>query len=85
VRWWYVGDLANVDTLDGGESGTVSATTGPFWELDTDFAGKSIIGVDGTYTPVGTDFQIFDDATPGDPKFRSGYWLKPTGRLYDRA
>lgn len=84
-RRLFVGPSGDVDTYDGGSSGTVSSITGPFWEIDTSFNDKSLIGVGTTYTPVGTDFQIFDDATPGDPKFRSVYVLKPTGRIYDVA
>lgn len=81
----FVGISSDVDTYDGGDAGTVSNVSGPFWEIDTDFQDKFMIGVGATYTPVGTDFQIFDDAVPGDPKGRSIYVLKPTGRIYDVA
>lgn len=81
----FEGDASDVDTFDGGSAGTVSASTGPFWEIDTNWADKGLIGVGGTHTPVATDFQVFDDAVIGDPKLRTVYMLKPTGRLYDTA
>lgn len=81
----FVGDATDVDTYDGGEAGTVSSSTGPFWEIDTDFADKGIIGVGGTHTPVATDFQVYEATTADDPKLRTVYMLKPTGRIYDVA
>lgn len=35
-RRLYVGTEASLETYDGGEPGTVTATTGPFWEKDKD-------------------------------------------------
>lgn len=35
---------ADIDTLDGGEVGPITAFTGPMWEEDTDFAAKFPIG-----------------------------------------
>lgn len=81
----FVGDASDVETFDGGSPGTVSATTGPFWVLDSDFSDKGIIGVGGTHTPVATDFQVFEATTADDPKLRTVNFLKPTGRLYDTA
>lgn len=43
---------ADIDTLDGGEAGAVTAFTGPMWEEDTDFAAMFPIGP-GTF-PSGT-------------------------------
>lgn len=40
----YGGNLASIDTFDGGEAGAVSATTGPFWERLTDMDAKFPIG-----------------------------------------
>lgn len=57
-RILFVGDAANIDTLDGGEAGTVSDTTGPFWEIDTEFAARFPIGV-GT-TAGGTGIAVTD-------------------------
>lgn len=84
-RRLFVGDATDVDTYDGGSAGTVSATSGPFWQIDTDFSDKGIIGVGGTHTPVATDFQVFEATTQDDPKLRTVYFIKPTGRLYDQA
>lgn len=39
----YNGPFANIDTEDGGETGTVGAAAGPFWELDTTMSGKVLI------------------------------------------
>lgn len=35
---------ADIDALDGGETGVVTAITGPFWEIVTELAAKSPIG-----------------------------------------
>lgn len=35
---------AQLDTYDEGTAGTVSQTTGPFWEIDTTLEGRVIIG-----------------------------------------
>jgi hypothetical protein len=43
-RALFVGLAADVDTLDDGASGAVSALSGPFWEIDTAFAGRSPMG-----------------------------------------
>lgn len=57
-RILFVGDSSSVETLDGGESATVSDTTGPFWEIDTEFAARFPIGV-GT-TTNGTGVSVTD-------------------------
>lgn len=84
-RRLWVGTTVDLQTYDGGSVAAVTDVTGPFWEVDTDFADKSVIGVGGAHTPVATDFQIFDDATPGDPKFRTVYIIKRTARTYRTA
>lgn len=40
-RMLWVGSLVDLQSYDGGSPGAVTATTGPFWEEDTDFAGRS--------------------------------------------
>lgn len=42
--WMYEGSEISLETWDGGESGAVSATTGPFWEVVTQMAAKFPIG-----------------------------------------
>lgn len=81
----YLGSLTSLETFDGGESATVSDTTGPFWKEDTDFQDKWPLGVGATLSTVATDQDVFDDATPGAPQGRGVYFIKPTGRIYDRA
>lgn len=39
-RSLWVGSTVDLQTFDGGEVGAVTATTGPMWEVDTDFAGR---------------------------------------------
>lgn len=81
----YVGSLTSLETYDGGESATVSDTTGPFWEEDTDFRDKLIAGVGpSTFTTVATDYNVYATGS-ADPKERSVYIIKPTGRIYDRS
>jgi len=41
----WVGTLTELKTYDGGEDTAITSTTGPFWEEDTDFAGRSPMGV----------------------------------------
>lgn len=57
-------ELADIDTLDGGEAGPVTAFTGPMWEVDEDFAAKFPIGP-GTL-PSGTALSEGD--TGGEEK-----------------
>lgn len=43
-RRLWVGSTADLETYDGGSAGAVTSTTGPFWTVDTNFAGKFPIG-----------------------------------------
>jgi hypothetical protein len=43
IRQLWVGTLANLQTYDGGSTDPATTTTGPFWEEDTDFTGRSPI------------------------------------------
>lgn len=56
--------LADIDTLDGGEVGAVTAFTGPMWEEDTDFQARFPIGP-GTF-PSGA--ALAEGATGGEEK-----------------
>lgn len=40
-RIMWVGDEADIPTINGGTAGVATETTGPFWEKDTLFAGRS--------------------------------------------
>lgn len=44
-RRLFVGTQADLDTYDGGSAGAVTAISGPAWEIDTDFNGRSPMGV----------------------------------------
>lgn len=41
IRQLWVGTLTDLQTYDGGSTDPVSDTTGPFWQEDSDFAGRS--------------------------------------------
>lgn len=47
TRRLYVGNTTDLLTYDGGSAGVVSDNTGPMWEVDTDFDGRSPMGVGG--------------------------------------
>jgi hypothetical protein len=83
----FVGTLLQLETYDGGESGTVSQSTGPFWQQDTAFTDRWIMGVGTAPSPAAplALTQVFDDAAPGDPKAIGVYFIKPTARLWDVA
>lgn len=81
----FVGTLTQLETYDGGEAGTVSQSTGPFWERDTAFSDKWPLGVGTTIAaPLGT-LSVFDDAVPGAPDAIGVYIVKPTARIWDVA
>lgn len=81
----FVGSLTALETYDGGEAGTVSQSTGPFWTRDTAFSDLWPLGVGALITaPLGT-LAVFDDAVPGVPNAIGVYFIKPTARLWDRA
>lgn len=44
-RQIWLGNPADIPTLDGGTAGITTLYTGPFWEIDTAFAGRSPMGV----------------------------------------
>lgn len=75
----YTGDPADVDDLDGGDSLAVTATTGPFWAIETDFTNLIPIGA-GT-VPVGTDAGKFATGS-AYPFVRGIYFLSRTARQF---
>lgn len=81
----FVGTLTQLETYDGGSAGTVSQSTGPFWERDTAFTDMWPIGVGTEVTAPLATADIFDDSTPDDPKAIGVYFIKPTARLWDVA
>lgn len=48
IRRIWVGDLTQLQSYDGGDSGAASDRSGPMWEVDTNFAAKFPVGV-GTF------------------------------------
>lgn len=84
-RRLFVGTLNQLEVYDLGEPGTVSQSTGPFWERDTAFSDLWPLGVGALIAaPLGT-LAVFDDATPGVPNAIGCYFVKPTQRIWDRA
>ncbi len=81
----FIGSLLALESYDGGESGTVSQSTGPFWQRDTDFDNAWPLGIGALIVAPLATLQVFDDATPGDPKAIGVYFIKPTARIWDRA
>jgi len=80
-RRLWVGTEASLVTYEGGESSSISATTGPFWENDVDFTNKMLIGagalavsVDDTFGGAGTTYT-----------HRGIYIIKRTARKYVRS
>ena len=59
VKWFWTGSLAAIETLDGGESGTIGDAAGPMWQRDTDMDGKIAIAA-GTL-PSGAVLTIGDE------------------------
>ena len=59
-RRLYVGSAASLITYDEGTNTAVSATSGPFWEIDTDFEARSPIGV-GTLPGTSTSLAVGDN------------------------
>lgn len=55
----WVGAAVDLESYDGGSAGAVTATTGPFWEVDTDFAQRVPLGV-GTLPLSGTVVNVGD-------------------------
>lgn len=43
-RLLWIGNAANISTKDGGEAGVATPVSGPFWEIDTAFDGRSPMG-----------------------------------------
>jgi hypothetical protein len=81
-RRLWVGSLVSLETFDGGESATVSATTGPFWEQDTDYNDKFIVGANGT--AVGSDYASNITGGAADDALGT-YIIKRTARRYVRS
>jgi len=44
ARRWWIGTLVDLETYDGGAAGAVAANSGPMWEEDTGFQGRSPMG-----------------------------------------
>jgi|TARA_A100001518_G_C1205739_1_gene48572 hypothetical protein len=63
IRMIWAGLLADLDTYDGGSSGTASSFSGPFWERDTEFNARFPVGV-GNFTS-GTSVEETGSARTG--------------------
>jgi hypothetical protein len=82
----FVGTKTQLELYDGGEPGTVSPCTGPFWEEDTLMRDTFPLGVAATGVPaVYTDAVVFDVAGAAAPEGMRVYFIKPTTRRFDRG
>lgn len=81
----FVGTLTNLQTYDGGEAGTVSDVTGPFWVQDTVFTDGIPVGVGAKVTVPDTTIvsNVTDGASPLN--LVGVYFIKPSGRIFDRG
>lgn len=82
-RKLYVGTEASVETFDGGSSGTISLSTGPFWQVDHTLDDKIPIGA--ATVPVNTSAATQVGADGTKTSVLGMFFLKPTGRLIDIA
>lgn len=85
----FVGTLSDLETFDGGEPGTISASTGPFWiQAEAAFTGGVPVGVpaDAAIAPLGTEALATIPAT-GSPNVNvvGVYFIQPSGRIFDRG
>lgn len=85
-RRLWVGTPVELETYDGGAAGAVTDTTGPFWEIDTDFEDRIPGGVKaaGTIAAVSTDYDANEaqTAAPNTVQVRGTYIIKRTARVY---
>jgi hypothetical protein len=85
----FIGSLTDLELFDGGEPGTISDVTGAYWQQDTTFANLIPVGV-GVFAPnVNVAIPAPKLASAGaagtDPGAMGVYFIKPTGRLFDRS
>jgi hypothetical protein len=85
MRQLWVGTLNALETYDGGEAGTISQTTGPFWSADLLFADTWPLGVGTIALLPATNYTVLDDAVPGPPQARGVYFITRTARIYRRS
>lgn len=78
-RVLFVGDLADIALIDGGDAAAITATTGSFWSLDNDFTDKIPTGA-GT-VPEGIDAAKFYPGT-AYPPLRGVYIIGRSARQY---
>jgi len=57
-RQIYTGLPATIDTLDGGEAGAVTDSSGPFWAIDSVFEARSPMGVAAVIPGTATPFPV---------------------------
>jgi hypothetical protein len=73
LRWIWVGAEADIALLDGGTAGVVTDVSGPFWERDTVFNGRTIIGVGDIPGTSGPTRSVAVNGT-ADSQATSGEW-----------
>jgi len=84
LRIW-IGAAVDIDDYDGGETAGISPSTGPMWEIVTDFNDRIPAGVGTNVAAVNTDYDIFPAAASGGPvQARGVYLIQRTARIYYR-
>lgn len=78
LRMLWVGSTTDLNTYDGGSAGAVTAMTGPFWEVDTDWADKIPRGV-GTVA-VGVNANELASGSSATDAVRGVYFIRRTTR-----
>jgi len=80
----FGGSTIQLLSFDGGENAAITETTGPFWEVDTDWTDRFPMGASAT-VPVNTNVNVFHDTPTAAPSARGVYFIKPTARRYNRG
>lgn len=57
-RQIFTGPSTDIDTLDGGEAGAVTDSSGPFWAIDSAFEARSPMGVAAVIPGTATAFPV---------------------------
>lgn len=88
-RRLFIGSLIDLETFEGGEPGTISDVTGPFWVQDTTFNNLIPVGVGAFIATPNT--VIVSPRIPSagsvanDPGAIGVFFIKPSSRIYDRG
>lgn len=80
-RTLWVGSTGDLATYDGGDAGAITSTTGAFWEVDTDWTDKIVIGA-GANAAVSTNANQLTSGSSSTDQVRGSYIIKRSARVY---